>query len=199
MPWPNSRKSDLMKKAALLLFLLLAAAVISAHAETISPILPPSPAVAPRPTPTAGPLLMTVSLYFENAGLLVPETAQIPLGDLLENRVKEAVNRLIAGPATMPLSATLPKTAALRRVFTGVDRNLYLDFEMNITAQHPGGITGEIISVASICKTVMANFNADSVTILVEGKEVKTLAGHLDIERPITRIGCEALVAYRRE
>lgn len=186
-----------MKKMAFLL--LLAAAALPVHAETILPILPPPPVTAPPPPPASGPLLMTVSLYFENAGLLVPEAAQIPLGELLENRVKEAVNRLIAGPATAPLTATLPKTASLRRVFTGVDRNLYLDFEMNITAQHPGGITAEIISVASICKTVMANFNADSVTILVEGKEIKTLAGHLDIERPITRIGCEALAGYRRE
>lgn len=191
------RKSDLMKKAALLLFLI--AAAVPVHAETIPPVLPPPPVAAPPPPPTGGPLLMTVSLYFENAGLLAPETAQIPLGDLLENRVKEAVNRLIAGPSAAPLTATLPKTAALRRVFTGVDRNLYLDFDMNITAQHPGGITGEIISTASICKTVMANFNADSVTILVEGKEIKTLAGHLDLERPITRIGCEALAGYRRD
>lgn len=186
-----------MKK--LVFLMLLAASAIPVHAETILPTLPPPPVTAPPPPPASGPLLMTVSLYFENAGLLAPETAQIPLGELLENRVKEAVNRLIAGPATAPLTATLPKTASLRRVFTGVDRNLYLDFEMNITAQHPGGITAEIISVASICKTVMANFNADSVTILVEGKEIKTLAGHLDIERPITRIGCEALAGYRRE
>lgn len=186
-----------MKKVVLLL--LLAAAAVTARSETVPPPLPPPPLTAPPQQTTGGPLLMTVSLYFENAGQLVPETAQIPLGDLLENRVKEAVNRLIMGPAAGPLAATLPKNAALRRVFTGVDRNLYLDFDMNIAARHPGGITAEIIAVASICKTVMANFSADSVAILVEGKEIKTLAGHLDIERPITRAGCEALAAYRRE
>ncbi len=185
-----------MKK---LLFLLLLSAAVPANAETVAPPLVPPPAAAPLPQTTGGPLLMTVSLYFENAGLLSPETAQIPLGDLLENRVKEAVNRLIAGPADTALAATLPKNAALRRVFTGVDRNLYLDFDIDLITRHPGGITAEILSVASICKTVMANFNADSVTILVEGKEIKTVAGHLDIERPITRPGCEALAGYRRE
>ncbi len=182
------------------LLLALAAAALPARAETVPPpLVPPPAATAPLPQPPAEPLLMTVSLYFENAGMLAPETAQIPLGDLLENRVKEAVNRLIAGPAAAPLTSPLPKNAALRRVFTGVDRNLYLDFDMNIVTRHPGGITAEILAVASICKTVMANFNADSVTILVEGKEIKTLAGHLDIERPITRMGCEALAGYRRE
>ncbi len=188
-----------MKK--LVLVLLLATAAVSARAETVMPPLapPPPPVSAPLPQTTGGPLLMTVSLYFENAGVLVPEAAQIPLGDLLENRVKDAVNRLITGPAEPPLAPTLPKEAVLRRVFTGVDRNLYLDFDMNLITRHPGGITAEILSVASICKTVMANFNADSVTILVEGKEIKTLAGHLDIERPITRLGCEALAGYRRD
>lgn len=184
-----------MKKIALLL--LLAATALPARAETVVPLPSPPPATAPQPS--GGPLLMTVSLYFENAGLLAPETAQIPLGDLLENRVKAAVDRLIAGPAAAPLIPTMPKTATLRRVFTGVDRSLYLDFDTNMAAGHPGGITAEILTVASICKTVMANFNADSVMILVEGKEIKTLAGHLDIERPITRAGCETLADYRRE
>lgn len=186
-----------MKKTALLLF--LAATPLSARAETVIPLPSPPPVAAPAQQPAGGPLLMTVSLYFENAGLLAPETAQIPLGDLLENRVKAAVDRLIAGPAAAPLAPTMPKTATLRRVFTGVDRSLYLDFDMNMAAGHPGGITAEILTVASICKTVMANFNANSVTILVEGKEVKTLAGHLDIERPITRADCETLADYRRE
>lgn len=179
--------------------LLLATAAFPVRAETVPPLLPPPPVAAPPQQPTSGPLLMTVSLYFESVGLLAPETAQIPLGDLLENRVKEAINRLIAGPTAAPLTPTLPKNATLRRVFTGVDRNLYLDFDMNIVTRHPGGITAEIIAVASICKTAMANFSADSVSILVEGKEIKTLAGHLDIERPISRMGCEALAGYRRE
>ena len=51
---------------------------------------------------------------------------------------------------------------------------------------HPGGTTNEILTVYSLVSALTSNLPAvTGVQILIDGKEVDTLAGHLDLRRPI--------------
>jgi hypothetical protein len=76
-------------------------------------------------------------------------------------------------------------------------KTVYLDFNEDLAAKHPGGITMEVLAVASICKTVLSNFDLEAVRLLQKGKELKTIAGHLDVESKITRQKCEALAKFK--
>jgi len=53
---------------------------------------------------------------------------------------------------------------------------------------HPGGTVSELLTVYTIVNVVTANLPAiTSVQVLVDGKEVDTLAGHVDLRRPLAK------------
>ena len=51
---------------------------------------------------------------------------------------------------------------------------------------HPGGTTNEMLTVYALVNTLTSNLPAiTGVQLLIDGKEIDTLAGHLDLRRPI--------------
>jgi spore germination protein GerM len=159
-------------------------------------LLLPSFAVAQEPPPPQSPTL-GIALFFEADGALKPETATIARDQFTENQIKAAFDLLAAGSKT--LGPVLPPAAKVESVLIDGDKTAYLSFNESAAADHPGGITQEILTVGAICQTVLANFNLEGVRILVKGREMKTLAGHLDIESTITRAQCDRLMKYRRD
>jgi spore germination protein GerM len=73
-------------------------------------------------------------------------------------------------------------------VFVTDQGDAYVDLSREITANHPGGTLSEILTVYAVVNSLTANLPAiRSVQLLVEGKEVATLAGHVDLRRPLTK------------
>lgn len=155
----------------------------------------PFKAFAQEPPVQSPPL--NVTLFFEENGALKGEAAKVPSATFVENNVKAVFDRLAEGSQT--LGAVLPKTAKLETVLIGEDKTVYLSFNEAFLSDFPGGITQEILTASAICQTVFANFDFPAVQLLVKGKELKTLAGHVDMESPITRPQCGALAKYKRE
>jgi len=57
-----------------------------------------------------------------------------------------------------------------------------------VVSSHTGGTDAELLTVYTIVDALTANLPAvRAVQILVEGKEVDTLAGHVDLRRPIEK------------
>ena len=76
----------------------------------------------------------------------------------------------------------------LREVFLTSQGIAYVDLSREVVANHPGGSSAEELTVFSLTQTLIANFPAIRyVKILVEGREVQTLAGHLDLTVPYGR------------
>ena len=89
-------------------------------------------------------------------------------------------------PAHEPLVSAIPAGTRLRTVFFTKAGEIYVDLSADLQANHPGGTTNEILTAYALVSALTANLPAvSSVQILVEGKEVDTLAGHLDLRRPI--------------
>ena len=81
----------------------------------------------------------------------------------------------------------IPRGTILNEVYIDTQKTAYLDFSHHLTDGQIGGTTAEFMSVNAILRTV---FNAlpEAVThvqILIDGKEVETLAGHLNISQPL--------------
>ena len=71
-------------------------------------------------------------------------------------------------------------------MFLTAGGNAYLDLSSELQTNHPGGTTNEILAVYSLVSALTTNLPAvTGVQILIDGKEVDTLAGHLDLRRPI--------------
>jgi len=89
-------------------------------------------------------------------------------------------------PAPDGLASAIPAGTALRGVFVGERGDAYVDFSAGLRTNHPGGSSSEILTVYAIVSAVTANLPAiTSVQILIEGHEVDTLAGHVDLRRPL--------------
>ena len=99
---------------------------------------------------------------------------------------KLALNGLIRGPENEDLAPTIPESTRLRELYiaSGV---AYPDFSHELIRNHWGGTCGEVHTVYSIVNTLSLNFEGiRRVQILVDGKEIPTLAGHLDTSRPLS-------------
>ena len=89
-------------------------------------------------------------------------------------------------PAPEGLASAIPAGTALRGVFVGERGDAYVDFSGSLRTNHPGGSASEILTVYAIVSAITDNLPAiTSVQILIEGHEVDTLAGHVDLRRPL--------------
>lgn len=127
-----------------------------------------------------------VGLYFssQDAKYLVKEKHQIPkIGNTL-SQAKAVLNELINGPNSKDLCPTIPEGTQIRALYFH-ENTAYVDFSSELMRHHPGGSNAEIHTVFSIVNTLTFNFpKIKYVQILVEGNEIETLAGHLDISLP---------------
>jgi hypothetical protein len=75
------------------------------------------------------------------------------------------------------------------RAFYTTDRgDAFVDVSAQVSSAHTGGSTAELLTVYAIVNAVAVNLpSVRRVQILVDGKEVDTLAGHVDLRRPLAR------------
>jgi len=129
---------------------------------------------------------MTIKLFFLNGSEFAYEEKTI-LFDAAKpsGKINNALNELIKGPKG-PLMATLPKRTKLLNVFIDEEGIAYVNFSKDIIKNHPGGTFAELATIYSIVRTLEENFKeVSAVQILINGKETDTLAGHIDISRPL--------------
>ncbi|UCD58861.1 MAG: GerMN domain-containing protein [Candidatus Hydrogenedentota bacterium] len=152
-------------------------------------ILPPEQTVSLPVLPTQPePKEREIRIYFadENAAKLVFEKRRVKLGAGASADAKTIMSELIKGPQSAELSSTIPAETRLLNAY-GLGEMLVLDFTHELQTNHPGGSTGELLTVYSIVNTMTENLHGiEKVQILVEGEEIETLAGHMDLRKPLS-------------
>lgn len=99
--------------------------------------------------------------------------------------IEAALKELISGPKTQGLLAVLPKDTRVLSV--KLDKDLAtVNFSKEIQKLGTGA-RGEALAVSAIANTLTDLGNVTRVQILVEGKIVESLAGHVDIRNPVRR------------
>ncbi|MFQ5718645.1 MAG: GerMN domain-containing protein [Acidobacteriota bacterium] len=154
----------------------------SAPGEALAP--PGADENAPTTLPT-----LAIELYFarpDGQGLS-PERATIFATAALLDRLKQAVNALVAGPGPdSVLDPVLPTETPLRDLYLDSAGVLYVDFEQDLAVRMMPGSASERLAAGSLSSTLILNFpEVHQVKILVAGEEIRTLAGHLDLSRPL--------------
>ena len=125
-----------------------------------------------------------VHLYFGdgNGRYLVAEQRIMdqPADDVAFGR--RLVEALIQGPQKGG-SRTLPPDALLNAIYVTSGGTAFLDFGLDSFADHPGGVSAELLSIYSIVNTLVMNVDSiRSVKFLIGGREAATLAGHVDLQ-----------------
>ncbi|MEA1964332.1 MAG: GerMN domain-containing protein [Candidatus Aerophobetes bacterium] len=135
------------------------------------------------------PGMRVVKLYFSSPDekYLSPQEREIVASSQITEEIKEVMEELIKGPEGASLSPTLPQDTKVRAVFVK-DENIYVDLDFSSGKKHPGGSTGELLTIYSIVNTLLVDFPSQSrVQILIQGKPEETLAGHIDIREPLDK------------
>lgn len=113
------------------------------------------------------------------------EVREIRASELSSVEAKQIVAELIRGPGSAGGPALPPETK-LRELFILTEGLAVVDFTKEVSSNHPGGITHEMASVYSIVNSLTQNVpGVKNVQILIEGTQAETLAGHVDISRPL--------------
>ena len=144
--------------------------------------------VAPRPAPAAETPHIAVTLFYAppEGDALVPIRRDVPLANGLVAQGRQILLAQLQPPPPPHVSA-IPAGTTLRAFYVSEKGDAFVDLG-GISAGHPGGSLTELLTVQAIVNAVIANLPAiQRVQILVDGKEVDTIAGHVDIRRPLTR------------
>ena len=84
--------------------------------------------------------------------------------------------------------SVIPSGTTVRGFYITDRQDAFVDFSSRLVTGHPGGSTTELLTVNAIVNAVTANLpSVQRVQILIDGKEVDTLAGHVDLRRPLER------------
>ena len=76
----------------------------------------------------------------------------------------------------------------MRAIYLSERGDLFVDFSPELTTRHTGGSLDELFTVYAIVNAATVNLPAIArVQILVDGKEVDTLAGHVDLRNPLAK------------
>jgi hypothetical protein len=91
-------------------------------------------------------------------------------------------------PVEAPLTSAVPPGTTLRAVYLSERGEAFVDLSPEVASAHPGGALTELLTVYSIVDALTTNLPAvTGVQILVDGHEVDTLAGHVDLRRPLAK------------
>jgi len=146
---------------------------------------PETPVVAPLPPEPV--VTREVQLYFTtpDGRALEAETRAIKDCPDEQSCMQDVLRNLVSGPSG-DLIPVLPKQVRLLGLTVEGDL-VNADFSRELVKAHPGGSMPELLSVYALIDTLAVNFPyVRQLRILVDGKAVDTLKGHIDLRAPVT-------------
>lgn len=153
---------------------------------------PPDAEAAPaRPAtaPSAAPHI-AATLYFvaEDGVTLQGVTTDVPLKDTPTAQARALVEAQLTAEPPAPLARAVPTGAAVRGVFlTGRD-DAYVDLDGAFVTNLAGGSRNELLATYAIVSVVTTNLTSIArVQLLVDGREVESLTGHVDLREPLRK------------
>ena len=159
-----------------------------------TPSSPPSSAAAPTTagatgTAAADARKITATLYYvsDDGMSLVGVQREVPYGEGVLEQARQIVIAQLS-PTPAPLVSPIPQGARLRALYLTDRGDAFVDLSAEARTMHSGGALDELFTVYSIVNALTTNLPAVArVQILVDGKEVDTLAGHVDLRHPLQK------------
>ena len=132
--------------------------------------------------------MMYVKVYFpDDSGMRLVEVEREILVNDATDKYTAAVDALLDEPVEENLTRIFPKNASIRSV--KVDGDLAIvDFDGSLVKNFVGGSTGEEFLIGSIVDTLTNFPEVKRVKFLVNGQEIETLSGHMDLSIPLERM-----------
>jgi spore germination protein GerM len=177
-----------LQGAAAILLIALAGWAVSRGLERLAGVPPATErtTAAPPAPPADVPHIMATLFYGSaNGQALVPVRREVALAD---GRVPQGREILTAQlqEAPEPYLSVIPEGTLLRAFYITDRGDAFVDLSGEVSSRHTGGSSTELLTVYAIVHAVTANLPPiRRVQILIDGREADTLAGHVDLRRPL--------------
>ena len=149
----------------------------------------PSPAPEKKPAvdnPSAES--MNIKVYYpDDSGMKLVEVEREIVIDDSTDKYTAAVETLLNEPGEDNLTKIFPNNAAIRSVEVA-DGLATVDFDGSFLKNFVGGSTGEEFLIGSVVDTLTNFPEVKQVKFLVDGQEIETLSGHMDLSTPLERM-----------
>jgi germination protein M len=163
--------------------------------RTLRTLEPDPTADFPAPqqtTPSATPAVPRIKamLFYasEDGRGLVAVEQEVPLAEGTVPQARALVEAQLSTAAPSPLVSTIPEGTTLRGLFVSSRNEAFVDLDATVRDQHPGGSMNELFTVYTLVNAITANLpDVETVQVLIDGREVDTLAGHVDLRRPLRK------------
>jgi hypothetical protein len=162
---------------------------IAVSHRSARPAAPAPQAAAESPAAAAAqPKIKATLFYVSEDGLSLPGVQrEVPFGDPVVEQARRIVEAQLAD-APPPYASPVPRGTRLRALYIGDRGDAFVDLSGEIRTAHTGGALDELFTTYAIVDALTVNLPAITrVQILVDGKEVDTLAGHVDLRRPLQK------------
>lgn len=142
----------------------------------------------PADTPAVPRIKATLFYASEDGRGLVGVEQEVPLAEGTVAQARALVEAQLRTAAPPPLVATIPAGTTLRGLFVSSRNEAFVDLDAAVRDTHPGGSMNELFTVYTIVNTITTNLpDVQAVQVLIDGREVDTLAGHVDLRRPLRK------------
>ena len=128
-----------------------------------------------------------VKLFFQSPGRpgLVIEDRPVAYSQDLSQQLRSVIEELVKGSKNGMTPTLAPETRVLE-VFVDERGTAFVDLSSDAATHHPGGTEDELMTVYSVVNSLTANFPAvKRVQILIDDRPAATLAGHVNLGRPL--------------
>ena len=169
---------------------------LKANHDEKDPELPPAPPKhkaesANKKAETRQRQEMNIKVYYpDESGLrLVGVNREIEVGKT-SDKYKAAVEAVMTPPTEKNLTSALPQTKNTSALVSVEVKNgtAVVNFDKKIKNGFSGGSTGEEFLIGSVVNTLTEFSEVKNVKFLIDGKEVETLSGHMDLSEPVERM-----------
>ena len=156
---------------------------------------PVSESEKPSPAPEKKPAVdnpsaesMNIKVYYpDDSGMKLVEVEREIVIDDSTDKYTAAVETLLNEPGEDNLTKIFPNNAAIRSVEVS-DGLAVVDFDGSLLKNFVGGSTGEEFLIGSVVDTLTNFPEVKQVKFLVDGQEIETLSGHMDLSTPLERM-----------
>ncbi len=143
----------------------------------------------PEPAPVAATPHIKARLFYLTAdGMrLQPSEQEVEFGATTTAQARRLIEAQLLPPQP-PLVSAVPAGTTLKELFLTDRGEAYVDLSAELSRNHAGGSLDEILTVYTLVSALTENLpSITRVQILIDGHEVDTLAGHVDLRRPLAR------------
>jgi spore germination protein GerM len=153
-----------------------------------APVTSTAAAQPAQPAPEDGRKIKARLFYVSDDGTrLTSVEREVAFAEQPAAQARRIVEAQLA-PVESPLVSAIPAGTTVRAVFVTEPGAAFVDLSGEVATAHPGGSLSELLTIYTIVQALTTNLPAiTSVQLLVGGKEIDTLAGHVDIKRPLPR------------